>query len=149
MLALARFGAPEKYVAAVKSIYSNRSFRVKDAGATSESHAQPFGISQGCPLSPFLFSIVMTLLMQDASRDMLCKGLQQDDWLHLSELIYADDTLIVGVSDEYVREMMESVRVAGGNYGLAFNWGSWRPSQSVARRASCARMASPSSRRTT
>ena len=41
MLALTRFGAPDKYVAAVKSIYSNRSFRVKDAGATSESHAQP------------------------------------------------------------------------------------------------------------
>ena len=34
--------------------------------STSRQHPECFGISQGCPLSPFLFSIVLTLLIQDA-----------------------------------------------------------------------------------
>ena len=39
---------------------------VRDEGVTCRQHPQRFGIFQGCPLSPFLFSIVLTMLSQDA-----------------------------------------------------------------------------------
>eukprot|EP00959_Pyramimonas_sp_CCMP1952_P217030 4539058-Pyramimonas_sp.AAC.1 len=85
----------------------------------SDSRPQAFGLSQGCSLSPLLFSIVVTLLMFDATRSMLGRGIHHDGRLHLSELIYADDTLIVGVTEEYVCDLMGGIREAGTNYGTA------------------------------
>ncbi len=54
--ALLRFGIPAEFVAMVDSIYENRRFYVAEAFQKSSVHLQHFGISQGCPLSPFLLS---------------------------------------------------------------------------------------------
>ena len=56
VLALSRFGIPEGYCTLIRAIYSNRQFIVHDAGVRSNVRQQHFGISQGCPLSPFLLS---------------------------------------------------------------------------------------------
>ena len=53
-------------VLAVAEIYSERQFTVLEDGVESCPGQQRAGISQGCPLSPFLFGIVMTILMRDA-----------------------------------------------------------------------------------
>ena len=47
--ALRRFGLPREVLAAVRAIYSARSFAVKDCGQTSASREQGAGICQGCP----------------------------------------------------------------------------------------------------
>ena len=59
-------------LAAIQNIYTDRRFRVREEGVESAERYQKAGISQGCPLSPFLFGMVMTVLMTDA-RDMLSK----------------------------------------------------------------------------
>ena len=59
---LRRFGIPEEFVEMIRDIYSERKFTVRDAGIESEFHDQHNGISQGCPLSPFLFVIIMTTI---------------------------------------------------------------------------------------
>ena len=59
--ALHRFGIPNDFIDIIASIYHGRKFVVRDSGITSEKHDQFFGISQGCPLSPFLFIILMTI----------------------------------------------------------------------------------------
>ena len=51
--ALRRFGLPPEVLGAVRAIYSDRSFAVKDCGLTSTSREQRAGICQGCPLSFF------------------------------------------------------------------------------------------------
>ena len=88
-IALRRFGVPMPFVSLISQIYSDRKFRVQCDGNYSNYHSQHFGVSQGCPLSSFLLSMLMTVLMQD------CKG--TDAKFHdIEELLYADDTLLLG-----------------------------------------------------
>ena len=100
LAALRRFGLTEHVLGVIAAIYSSREFRVRDCGAESTSRQQHAGISQGCPLSPFLFVMLMTVLMRGATgklppedQELLRKG-------SLAELLYADDTLLLSVSAE-------------------------------------------------
>ena len=63
--ALHRFGIPSDMIAMIQQIYSDRLFFVRDRDHESSQRHQHSGIIQGCPLSPFLFTITMTILMQD------------------------------------------------------------------------------------
>ena len=118
--ALLRFGCPEPFVDMVRAIYTSRSFVVSDGGVLSSHHTQHNGIAQGCPLSPFLFIIVMTLLLKDAQQLMRTSG--SSVHLSLTELVYADDTLLLSCSDEFLQEYMLAIHQAGQEYGLSFNW---------------------------
>ena len=104
---------------AVKGIYRDRTFFVTDAGQTSAEHKQEFGICQGCPLSPFLFVIVMTVLISDA-RVLLSERAGEVD---TEELLYADDTLLIDRAGGHVQDYMECIHEIGAEYGLSFNWG--------------------------
>jgi hypothetical protein len=100
LAALKRFGLPEHVPGVTAAIYSDRRFQVSDCGQMSDQRKQCSGISQGCPLSPLLFVMLMTVLMTDAAdqltpndKDLLRRGC-------LAELLYADDTLLMSVSAE-------------------------------------------------
>ena len=121
--ALRRFGLPAHFCEVVRSIYTGRIFAVRECGETSGQCRQDSGICQGCPLSPFLFIIVMTLLMHDArqllsrsAQDALSKG-------ELSDILYADDTLILGKLSKDVEEYASAVERAGAKYGMKLHWG--------------------------
>eukprot|EP00973_Karenia_brevis_P011495 1555532-Karenia_brevis.AAC.1 len=91
-------------------------------GYESAWHQQHNGISQGCPLSPFLFIIVMTILMSDARRLAHSRGAVFPDANQISEILYADDTMLIGTSQSALQIYMESVAEIGATYGLKFNW---------------------------
>lgn len=123
MAALKRFGLPEHVRDVIAAIYADRSFTVKDCGQGSTSKKQRSGISQGCPLSPFLFVILMSVLMEDAvhklsreEKEFLDKGI-------LAEVLYADDTLLIGVNGRSVQRFLQAVSDAGAAYGLSLHWG--------------------------
>ena len=115
--ALQRFGVPGKMLTMIQAIYTGRNFAVREAGVTSGTREQRAGICQGCPLPPFLFAMVMTVLLRDARVTL---GDRMGD---TEELVYADDTLIVATSTERAQEYMTAIAAAGTNYGLKFNWG--------------------------
>ena len=101
----------------VRAIYSDRTFIVADSGVVSESRRQRNGISQGCPLSPFLFSIVMTVILHDARASLGGQSTQK-----LTELVYADDTLLIGSDDVSLQTIMMTIGQVGSEYGLSYNW---------------------------
>ena len=81
------------------------------------------GISQGCPLSPFLFVMFMTVIMHDASQQL------QNSFgnilvapLSIHDLMYADDTLLIDTYAENVQKYMNAVISTGAEYGLAISW---------------------------
>ena len=123
IVALRRFGIPDGFCAIIRAIYSGRRFVVRDAGHTSEPRPQHFGISQGCPLSPFLFSIVMTVLLFDASAKFAREvETRQPCVLPVNELVYADDTLVVATDPCRAETHMRCIEAMGMNYGLRLNW---------------------------
>ncbi|CAE7208504.1 pol [Symbiodinium sp. KB8] len=124
-MALERFGVPPSFINIVASIYSDRKFTVRDCGCTSNKYDQHHGISQGCPLSPFLFSIMMTVLIADASyavKNTLSNHLPK---AIVNELMYADDTLLVAVDSDFAATHMRDIERCGSQYGLSFNWRHW------------------------
>ena len=96
VLPLSCFGVLEKYCTLIRLAYSNRHFVVHDVGVRNDVHQHYFGISQNRPLSPILFSIVMTVVRNQAS------GISPDhsacvkmtDGRFLKELVYAGDTMV-------------------------------------------------------
>ena len=54
----------------IKAIYENPQFSIKDASKTTENRKQHTGIRQGCPLSPYLFVILLTIMVKDITDDM-------------------------------------------------------------------------------
>lgn len=118
--ALSRFGLPDAFIAMVKGIYNSRSFFVHDSSNSSSCRPQYAGISQGCPLSPVLFVMVMSILIADARDELHGKiGDLADD---VSEILYADDTLIVDKNGNLADTYMQCIRNQGKVYGLDFNW---------------------------
>ena len=61
--ALRRFGLPEKILRIISHIYQDRFFSVVGGSIGSTTRRQCSGISQGCPLSPFLFVMLMSVMM--------------------------------------------------------------------------------------
>jgi hypothetical protein len=121
--ALCRFGVPAHFCKAVRAIYDGRKFEVSECSETSARHLQQSGVCQGCPLSPFLFLIVMTMLMGDAVALLSPPCLLAFQKGSLFDVLYADDAILLGSRPEFVQEYAHAVQEAGAKYGLSLHWG--------------------------
>ena len=120
---LCRFGLPQHMLGVIAAIYSSRMFQVRDCSSESSARPQHSGISQGCPLSPFLFVMLMTVMMQDAVEKLPPEDREALRQGSLAELLYADDTLLMSVSAHALERFLAAVSSAGENYGLELHWG--------------------------
>ncbi len=69
-LAMDRMGVDDKLIRLVKLLYKETNFNVEMDGETSKWKEQLAGIRQGCPLSPYLFLIVMTAIFHDVHNNL-------------------------------------------------------------------------------
>ena len=90
---LHRFGLPDHVFEVVaKNISSVRQLRVEDGLARSDVRGQDSGISQGCPPSPSLFVLLLTVNSQDSVGSLSNEDMQKDRCGNLATLLYACDT---------------------------------------------------------
>ena len=119
---LQRFGLPARLLAIIKNIYTNRSFCVAGGVQRSHERQQRSGIAQGCPLSPILFVMVMTVIIQDATATLNDPAKTEFQMGNLSVLLYADDTLIFGKHQEHMQELLNAIATSGGKAGMELHW---------------------------
>ena len=106
--ALRRMSIPEIYIKAIESIYNAPEFRVKIGSDESSWRVQETGIRQGCPLSPYLFIILMTVMFKDVHEGLnLKKGTIED--LDFTEILYADDTILLTNNARSMNRLLERV----------------------------------------
>eukprot|EP00972_Heterocapsa_arctica_P025674 3777519-Heterocapsa_arctica.AAC.1 len=70
MIVLQRMGIPNELVELISDMYREPTFAVKEGQARSSERKQNAGIIQGCPLSPYLFIILLTAIMMDIENDL-------------------------------------------------------------------------------
>ena len=64
----------------------------------------------------------MTVLLRDAIDRLRESMAYTEPRTFVSELVYADDTLVMAVDEDSAHAYMTAIAVVGQTYGLSFNW---------------------------
>jgi hypothetical protein len=126
-IALNRHEIPEPFVKAVVALYRAPTFRVKNGPDLSSLHTQQRGIRQGCPLSPYLFIIVLSCLMHDVEEEFTHRYELLPNPFSASsplwDLEYADDTVLFSPNPVTLQKLLHILQHHAARIGLHLNLG--------------------------
>ena len=123
-LSLERLNIPTKLINMIRALYRNPTFKVNIDGHFSNSYKQHTGIRQGCPLSPYLFVIFMTVLFHDVEKEVGKKVMDNCmDMVDFSNILYADDTFLVGKRSRELNRILWAIEKHSSRYGMKLNKG--------------------------
>ena len=113
---LKRMGFGDRWCRWIEACISSVQFSVLVNGSPEGFFGSSRGLRQGDPLSPLLFLLVMEVLSQMLQKleaegliRGFCAGGNSHDGLHISHLLYADDTILFCDAD---LEQLTNVRMA-------------------------------------
>ena len=123
--ALRRFGISERALNIISAIYTDPTFYTTGMDGSLEKGSVGSGIRQGCPLSPYLFVMVLTVLLEDVDWGLLNKGIPTNTWSTgkpVYDLEYADDTLLIGKTTTQLQAILREVELQAQLYGMRLNY---------------------------
>ena len=121
---LARLEVPPRLFELIKHIYTRPKFRVSCDEGKSDFFFQRSGIRQGCPLSPYLFILVMSAMFADIkSRLNTPKQREPMPGILFSEILFADDSLIFGEHTASLNKLLKEIELESAYYNTNFKRG--------------------------
>ena len=122
--ALRRFGIPQNYLDLITQFYTSPTFQTQSwTGEVSKGNVSA-GIRQGCPLSPYLFTIVLSVIMSDLDHIFLQQGQPTNTWSVRNptyDLEYADDTLLMSLTTPQMQAFLTGLEQEAAKYGMQLN----------------------------
>ena len=105
----------------ISSIYQAPQFKVVDQNSASTKKQQSAGIRQGCPLSPYLLVILLTVIFEDIHHK--CTKLKEKglDFTKFTELLLADDTLLIMKKTQHMNKFIKEIERESDYYNLRLN----------------------------
>ena len=120
--ALERFSIHQEVIEVLRDGYAKAGFYVRDQFGKSAQKRQRAGIRQGCPLSPYLFVLVMACVDFDIQQNITEQiRTNRIPGTNFDMVYYADDTIIVSRNLEACEKLISMTEEYSSQYGLNLN----------------------------
>ena len=113
-------GVPNHLTYLLRNLYVNQDTTVRTGDGTTDWFKIGKGVHQGCILSSCLFHFYAEYIMRNAELDEAQVGIKIDR-RNISNLRYADDTTIMGESEEDLKSPLRKVKEESEKAGLQLN----------------------------
>src|SRR5678816_1628876 len=104
------YGVGFRLLNGIKSMYDDSEACVRINGVNGDWFRINSGVRQGCVMSPWLFNLYMDGVMKEFEVGMAGNGVRmmenRDEW-RVPYLLYADDLVLCGESEESLRGLVE------------------------------------------
>ncbi len=104
---MAADGMPHKLLRLMKAYYSSTKMKIRASRSDSMAFEIRSGVRQGCGFSPTLLNYIIDWILHQALQDY--PGVQVGANVHVSDLAYADDIVILSSSYIEMQGLFEAV----------------------------------------
>ena len=120
---LRRLKTPPNMLRLVTHMHDHPKVKITTEGISSRYRRQESGIRQGCPLSPFLFILLIRALFQDLKSKLnIPKQVEPIKGIRYAEVLYADDTMIFETHTQSVNNFLHAIQRESSSYSLNLNY---------------------------
>lgn len=109
---------PEIVISAIMDMYKDATTTITNGKAVTIPINIRAGVKQGCPLSPFLFNLIMDELLERLQRSNL--GCKVDDE-HIATMAFADDLILLSDNNYHMEKLMQITEQFFDEKSLAVN----------------------------